>query len=84
MSNKDTGGWAFPTQGFGPGGGVSTAFSGGGGMVQWPGMTLRDWFAGMAVQGLIANKANPLHFQPKDDAAYCYSLADAMLKERAK
>ena len=45
-------------------------------------MTLRDYFAARALQGLMANKSNPLHFNPEDDAAYVYRIADAMLKAR--
>ena len=46
------------------------------------GMTLRDYFAAKAMQGFMANKANPMHFQPEDDASWAYSIADAMLKAR--
>jgi len=44
----------------------------------WPGMTLRDWFAGQALAGMLANPDS----WPEDRgvAAYCY--ADAMLKAR--
>ena len=50
----------------------------------WPGvthagMTLRDWFAGMAMQGICASGpgiSNPVI------AAEAYALADAMLKQR--
>ena len=48
------------------------------------GMTLRDYFAGQALVGLVASKLHTLAFQPKDDASYCYALADAMLKERER
>ena len=52
-----------------------------------PGMTLRDWFAGQALNGVV--------YMSKDDsdaledrAAYiaeaCYQIADAMLAERAR
>ena len=45
------------------------------------GMSLRDWFAGVALQGLIAN-AGAL---PTDDLSFAaYDYADAMLKERSK
>ena len=43
------------------------------------GMTLRDWFAGMAMQGICASGpdiSNPVI------AAEAYALADAMLKQR--
>lgn len=51
------------------------------------GMSLRDWFAGMALQGLLASNgrmsdesANP----QKIVALAAYKCADAMLAERAK
>jgi hypothetical protein len=47
-------------------------------------MTMRDHFAGLAMQGFMANKTNPLHFQPEDDATWAYQIADAMLKAREK
>lgn len=45
------------------------------------GMTLRDWFAGQALAGILVNdgKSSPLAY-----AAWAYDLADAMLIERAK
>jgi hypothetical protein len=46
------------------------------------GMTLRDYFAAKAMQGFMANKSNPMHFQREDDASWAYSIADAMLKAR--
>jgi len=46
------------------------------------GMSLRDYFAGQALMGVIANKSRPISFLPKDDAAFCYTIADAMLAER--
>ena len=46
------------------------------------GMTLRDYFAAKALQGFMANKSNPMHFQPEDDANWAYLIADAMLKAR--
>jgi hypothetical protein len=51
----------------------------------WPvneGMTLRDYFAGQALAGLIASKLHSLAFATQDDAAYCYGVADAMLAAR--
>lgn len=45
------------------------------------GMSLRDWFAGMALDGIIASgdqsKAGLI-------ASWCYQLADAVLAEREK
>jgi hypothetical protein len=48
------------------------------------GMTLRDYFAAKAMQGFMANKSNPMHFQPENDANWAYSIADAMLAVREK
>ena len=54
----------------------------------WPGLTLRDWFAGMALQGLLSNP-DIKHggdvricgaLVPFDRAAWIF--ADAMLKAR--
>ena len=44
-------------------------------------MTLRDHFAGMAMQGLIAADVD---YSNELLVNYAYLLADAMLKERAK
>jgi hypothetical protein len=47
------------------------------------GMTLRDYFAAKALQGMMASRSpNSPRFHPEDDAAYVYAVADAMLKER--
>ena len=43
------------------------------------GMTLRDYFAAAALQGLIANGECPTW---DDDAKAAYAAADAMLKAR--
>lgn len=47
------------------------------------GMTLRDYFAAKAMQGMVAAPYNPAsdEFMLARDA---YTLADAMLRERAK
>lgn len=42
------------------------------------GMSLRDYFAAAAMQGMLANKNRSF------SAETCYTYADAMLKERAK
>ena len=49
-------------------------------------MTLRDHFAGVALQGLLAYAATTGKYAPPDDelAREAYKLANAMLKERAK
>lgn len=54
----------------------------------WPevthaGMTLRDWFAGKAMQGLFACPMQP-QSGPEMYARDAYAVADAMLKERSK
>jgi|APGre2960657373_1045057.scaffolds.fasta_scaffold362999_2 hypothetical protein len=46
------------------------------------GMTIRDVYAGLAMQGLIS--INDLDLTHDDYARLAYLLADAMLKERAK
>jgi hypothetical protein len=68
VSTEDNGGAAFPT-----GTGV-TPYN--------PGMTLRDYFAAKAMQGFMANKSNPMHFNPSADASWAYDIADAMLRQR--
>ena len=71
MSNEfDTGGPAFPRNILDHGHGVKT--------VHESGMTLRDYFAAKAMQGLIANGA----VNPVDAAKAAYIVADAMLKAR--
>jgi hypothetical protein len=50
----------------------------------WHGMSLRDWFAGMVIQGLYAGRVEGSSLQPKPDAAMAYIVADAMLSARAK
>jgi hypothetical protein len=48
------------------------------------GMTLRDWFAGMALQGMLANDIESGPEQVPIIVASAYVLADAMLAERSK
>lgn len=45
---------------------------------QFVGMSLRDWFAGMAASGTFDNE------NPGRTAAWCYQIADALLEERKK
>lgn len=74
MSNKNSGGMAFPCV-------AETGVN-----YPDPGMTLRDYFAGQALPGVIsAIMSNEGHaWQPHDFANEAYALADAMLAERAK
>lgn len=63
MTDK-TGGPAFPVNGYSP---------------DFNGMTLRDYFAAKAMQGMMANSWN----QNYDSwAHHAYQMADAMLRER--
>ena len=66
---KDTGGPAFPHYG------------GAGWM--GPGMTLRDYFAAKAMQGMFAGR-NGSVLTASDWATQAYIIADAMLAERNK
>lgn len=87
------GGPAFPgateTNGYGDGHHVVLPS----GQIEWmtvkPGMSLRDWFAGKALQGGIASDAHPdvviqETFEFAARAKWAYEMADAMLAERAK
>lgn len=49
----------------------------------FPGMTLRDWFAGQALPGLIARDPDGI-LGSGDYAEMAYEIADAMLYQRAK
>ena len=69
------GGPAFPSVGEGFGNPSYSA----------PGMTLRDWFAGQALQGLIASRCGPANGGSVTDswvAENAYIVADAMLVAR--
>jgi len=49
-------------------------------------MTMRDYFAGLAMQGFLAYAATTGKYAPPDDdlARESYKMAEAMLKERVK
>ena len=49
----------------------------------WPGMSLRDWFAGQALAGLCANSSLSLIKGPTL-ARDALDLAEAMIEERAR
>jgi hypothetical protein len=69
--SKDTGGFAFPTH-----------FDGK--QAADHGMTVRDYFAAKAMQGLIASNDAGAGDRISDIPAYAYLIADAMLAERSK
>lgn len=46
-----------------------------------PGMDLRDYFAGKALQGLLATVKDETWFQD-EVASICYEMADKMMKAR--
>jgi hypothetical protein len=49
------------------------------------GMTLRDYFAAKALMGIMASRnPNSPRFNPEDDAAYVYAVADAMIEAGSK
>lgn len=77
MSKKSDGGQAFPF--------VTDDDKAEHLTVEW-GMSLRDWFAGMALQGLLAmcagENVNPGTAEKAAEVAYEH--ADAMLNERNK
>lgn len=75
MRNDRTGGPAFP--GHFPAHGPMDEVS------HW-GMSLRDWFAGMALQTLTPKWSPDTTTIPSGLALYAYEIADAMLKEREK
>ena len=70
----DTGGPAFPTKNYAAIQPLAEGYS--------EGMSLRDWFAGMAMQALIlaAKTSQDVDLLSKG----AYQMADAMLKERSK
>jgi len=43
------------------------------------GLTVRDYFAGQALAGMLANDSGQT---PEDDAVAAYAVADAMIAER--
>lgn len=48
-----------------------------------PGMTLRDWFAGLAMQGICSQQMWE-NCEPEVISKWAYEQADAMLARRAK
>ena len=54
------------------------------GPVNLTGMSLRDWFAGMAMKGLITDDGYASPHWPSNLVEDAYKTADAMLKARDK
>jgi len=75
MSGRDTGGPAFPR----PSSKNDDIY-----VESQQGMSLRDWFAGMALQGLIACPTVRPSMKNEEYANISYGLADAMIAEREK
>lgn len=73
--SKETGGPAFPGQ-----------YDHGHTVESWTGMTLRDYFAANAMQGMLANPNQdyaPLTLKAQEAVVEgAYEMADAMLKAR--
>lgn len=46
------------------------------------GLSIRDWFAGMALQGVLSNSDAFVRMNDQQVAACAYSAADAMLAAR--
>ncbi|ASQ10197.1 hypothetical protein CDO22_17920 [Sinorhizobium meliloti] len=44
-------------------------------------LTVRDWFAGQALAGFMANTNRPTTYA-RDDADWAYTIADAMIAAR--
>jgi hypothetical protein len=76
MSEDKTGGPAFPIPvGFSPEAGTSYCNEG---------MTLRDYFAGQAITGVMASLIPSGWIGYEDASKYAYRFADAMIQERNK
>ena len=45
----------------------------------WPGMTLREWYAGMAFQGMLSSPHISAAISDEELAAVAFEKADAMI-----
>lgn len=88
MARSETGGYAYPRTGFYPvtdgvaNEDLAQVFSAA--TTPQSGMTLRDWFAGHALCGLLAWSPEEGHkqYSPETAALIAYDMADAMIAER--
>jgi hypothetical protein len=78
MSAVKDGGPAFPRAGFWSDGGPCATDT-----QPQGGMSLRDWFAGQALAGLLAGSPDA-DCGPKGYAADAYGMADAMIAARGE
>ena len=76
MSKENNGGPAFPCDR------IPTPT--GGRVITSDGMTLRDYFAAKAMQGMFASDTEGSVIETKKKAQFAYEMADAMLAEREK
>jgi len=72
---KTDGGPAFPSEGTGMVGMHPHQFTN-------PGMTLRQWYAGMAMQGILSSDI-PNEIREAQVVGWAWSMADAMLAQEA-
>ena len=73
--NKDTGGSAFPVTPTDKSGQIAPTECG---------MTLRDYFAAKAMQGMFAADTPESSIHEEQKAKFAYQMADLMIKERSK
>ncbi len=75
MSKQDNSGPAFPTD---------SEHQSGPSTYHYSGMSLRDYFAAMAMQAVATNPTGAESFTFDERAKWAYQQADAMLKTRAE
>jgi hypothetical protein len=85
MENKPNNPQAYPRTAFDSKGDITTFDD------EFSGMTLRDYFANSAMQGLLSNpnwmkeyKGEKYIMQKEIISSFSYEIADAMLKQREK